>query len=100
MDQLLEKAKEEHARVVIDTPPVIPISDALIVGEKAGAAILVASSGATQKRAAARAAELFQHVTGLRILGAVLNRMAPGIKGGYYGYYYSHYSRYYGDRSS
>jgi capsular exopolysaccharide synthesis family protein len=75
--QTLLKVLREHAqfdRIVIDTPPVLPVADACLVAHAATAVIFVIGSNLTS-RDAARAALDQLSTAGPQFLGAVLNRV-------------------------
>lgn len=80
--------------VIIDTPPVLAVTDAAVLADKVDGVVLVVSLGATHKGAASRAKEM---LTGpkIRILGAVLNKVTAESST-----YYQAYSGYYGDAAS
>lgn len=93
MDKLLEKLKSEFEMILIDTPPVIAVTDAAILSTKVDGTIIVVKSGETNKNAFERAKSLIQSVKG-ELLGVVLNSMKIDNKYGssyYYYYYYSYY---------
>jgi len=89
MSRLLEDVKAEFDFVVIDTPPLFPIADALILGHQTDGVVLCVRAGETLRPRAVRAREaLLQNQS--RILGVVLNAL-PASAGGYdegYGLYY------------
>jgi capsular exopolysaccharide synthesis family protein len=60
--------------IIIDTPPVLPVSDALIIAQLVHATILVVSLRTTLRRAAAQAVRRLQSV-GAPLTGVLLNRM-------------------------
>jgi protein-tyrosine kinase len=55
MDKLLEKLKSEFEMILIDTPPVIAVTDAAILSTKVDGTIIVVKSGETNKNAFERA---------------------------------------------
>ena len=71
---------EEFDVVLVDSPPVLPVTDALVLSGVVASTILVASNGETSKRALHRAVELLAQVNA-PVLGVVLNRVAD--EGGY-----------------
>lgn len=92
---LLEWASEHYDLVLIDTPPLLAVTDAAIVGRLAGTVLLVARFGVT----AAKEVEITQRrleQNGIEVKGVILNAMekrAAGYYGGSYGYYqYSYQS--------
>jgi non-specific protein-tyrosine kinase len=74
--------------VLIDAPPLLPVTDAAVVSTAADGAILVVRHGKTKREQVKRALESLAAVDA-RLLGAVLN-MAPtkGPDAYYYGYGY------------
>jgi succinoglycan biosynthesis transport protein ExoP len=68
--------------VLIDCPPVLPVSDALIVSAIADATIVVASAGSTTRRSIRRALELL-HQVDAPLVGTVLNNAEPLSHTGY-----------------
>ena len=92
---LLEWASQHYDLVLVDTPPLLAVTDAAIVGRLAGTTLLVARFGVT----AAKEIEITQRrleQNGIEVKGAILNAMekrAAGYYGGSYGYYqYSYQS--------
>jgi Mrp family chromosome partitioning ATPase len=81
--------------ILIDTPPMLQMTDARIAGRFADAVVLVARAGETTRDAMLAAKERLNE-DGIRILGTVLNDWNPKKSpGGYYGRYQeNYYSRY------
>jgi succinoglycan biosynthesis transport protein ExoP len=91
MSQLLRRLETAFDYVVIDSAPLLPVTDGAILAATANACVLVVAHGRTHRDHVTRARENLANV-GATVVGAVLN-MAPssGPGGGYY------YSSYYGD---
>lgn len=89
MEKFMEELKEKFEVIIIDTPPVLMVTDAQILSNYADGVILVVASGEADKHAAQRAKELLEKVNA-KILGVVLNKLDTTKKGyyGYYNYYY------------
>jgi capsular exopolysaccharide synthesis family protein len=85
MHQLISELRRQYDYIVMDTPPVLPVTDATVVATLADATILAVRSGDTEEVAAQRAVEQIRRVNG-RIAGAVLNAVSPR-KDQYYTYY-------------
>ncbi|WP_424741622.1 polysaccharide biosynthesis tyrosine autokinase [Klebsiella quasipneumoniae] len=92
---LLEWASQHYDLVLVDTPPLLAVTDAAIVGRLAGTVFLVARFAVT----AAKEVEITQRrleQNGIEVKGVILNAMerrAAGYYGGSYGYYqYSYQS--------
>lgn len=92
MRQLLERARAEYDRVIIDTPPAVCIADASIVAGISDGAILIVRAAATPRPLALRARDQLLSVNA-RILGGILNDVEPNQLH-YYDSYYA-YPRYY-----
>ncbi|GAA2239643.1 polysaccharide biosynthesis tyrosine autokinase [Herbiconiux moechotypicola] len=87
MHALVEELSE-HAIVLIDAPPLIPVTDAAILSHNTDGALVVASVGKTTFEALSKALQNLQRANG-RCLGVILNRVprrGPGSSYGYYGY--------------
>jgi capsular exopolysaccharide synthesis family protein len=92
--KLLDELAERVDLVLLDTPPVLPVTDALVVSRCADALILVTSAEVSTRRSVQRAVELLQQV-GAPVRGIVMNgageREFYGYGyGGRYGYGYPH----------
>ena len=87
MKNLLQRAKEQYDYVLIDTPPVMPVTDALIVSRFVDGMILVIAS-AEVKVEMAREVKSQLVNAGANILGVVLNKVRSEHHGYGYGYYY------------
>jgi polysaccharide biosynthesis transport protein len=73
--------------VLIDSPPVLPVTDAAILSRYADATLVIAAAGQTRRGDLHRATEKLNQV-GARIVGIVLNKVNRriGRDYGYYGY--------------
>ena len=90
MGVLLRLLEENADVVVIDTPPILAVSDAAIVSRAAGTTILVINGSKTHRSAAVQAREGIDKAGGT-VTGTVVNGV-EGTPGSYgYGYYYSRY---------
>lgn len=87
MKNVLQRAKEQYDYVLIDTPPVMPVTDALIVSHFVDGMILVIAS-AEVKVEMARDVKNQLVNAGANILGVVLNKVRSEHHGYGYGYYY------------
>lgn len=87
MKRLIKEFSEQFDIVLIDTPPIIAVTDAAILAQEVDGVILVLASGEVNKEYAQRAKELLDKV-GAKILGAVLNKVE--MKTSEYYYYYNY----------
>jgi succinoglycan biosynthesis transport protein ExoP len=74
--EFLNHMREEFHTVLIDTPPMLQMSDARVLGRLADAVILVVRSAQTTRDEAAAAAQRLAE-DGTRVLGTVLNEWDP-----------------------
>ena len=87
MQNVLQRAKEQYDYVLIDTPPVMPVTDALIVSRFVDGMILVIASAEVKVEMAREVKNQLVHA-GANILGVVLNKVRSEHHGYGYGYYY------------
>ncbi len=91
MEQTLEQLKKKFDLIIIDSPPVIAVTDAAVLSTKVDGTILIVSAEHTNRDAIVRADSLLKSVNG-KLLGALLNGVnVEGMYGSYYYYYYHHY---------
>jgi len=91
MKETLDLLSKNFDMVIIDSPPVIAVTDAAILSTKVDGTILVISSGQTNREAVIRAKSLLDSVD-CKLLGTLLNGVnVEGMYGSYYYYYYHHY---------
>jgi succinoglycan biosynthesis transport protein ExoP len=103
MAELIHQWREEYDHVVIDTAPILMVSDPLPVAARADGTVLVVRARLTRKKAISRAFDLLSR-SNIRILGAVMNDIDLKIENFYtysskgYGYYngYKGYAAAYG----
>ncbi|WP_263409573.1 GumC family protein [Terriglobus tenax] len=91
MQSLLQEAKEKYTHVVIDSPPILSVTDGVILGRQTDAAVLVIRHGKSSKQVVRRARDLLIR-SGIHVTGFILNAVDINSPE-YYGYYgYSGYS--------
>lgn len=84
---LLRSLCDDYAIVFVDSPPALPVTDALVLARSVDATLFVASAEATSKREARRAIEMLQQVDS-PLIGTVLNGVpAEENYGSLYRYY-------------
>jgi capsular exopolysaccharide synthesis family protein len=85
----IAKLRPEYDMILIDTPPVLQITDSRVAGRLADAVVLVARSNRTTRDAVLAVKGRFSEDR-IRVLGAVLNDWNPKrASSGYYSYYQS-----------
>jgi tyrosine-protein kinase Etk/Wzc len=90
MHDLLNRMKKDYDRILIDSPPVIAVTDAAILSKEVDGTILVVAANQTNKDALQRAKGLLDNIK-TNLIGLVLNGVdISGVYGSYY-YYYHHY---------
>jgi succinoglycan biosynthesis transport protein ExoP len=90
---LLEELGGKFDRIVIDSPPIAPVTDAVILSTRVDASIMVIRALSTTRDAVLHARRALEDVRA-NLIGAVLNAADPGRAD------YPHYYRYYGGRDS
>jgi len=91
MDAILRRCGEIYDYVVIDSPPILSVTDGVILGRQADAVVLVVRHGKSSKHVVRRARDILLR-SGAGITGIVLNAVDLNSPE-YYGYYgYSGYS--------
>jgi succinoglycan biosynthesis transport protein ExoP len=100
MKEYVIRWRSEFDHIIIDTPPCLSVTDAVVLSPEADRVILVARAGKTSKLALRRACDLLLRVNA-RVMGIVLN--AIDVRSGH-GYYYTYggpdADRYYDEASS
>ncbi len=91
----IAELREKFKFIVIDSPPIMAATDAVILSVKADGVLLVVRSGETPKEAFTRTRDLLLSVK-CHILGVVLNAVDPNAPDYYYSYRYYPYSQGYG----
>src|SRR6266481_1410681 len=95
MKDVLNELREQFDHVVIDTPPTLSVTDAVVLSPRVDAIILVIRSGQTTKQALRRARDILMQVNA-HVTGVLLN--AVDLTSPDYYYYYEYqgkYSQYY-----
>ena len=94
-EELLRYVRNRFDTILIDSPPMLQLADARVMGQHCDAVILVVRAGKTTIDAAIDARKRFEQ-DGTPILGTILNDWNPRVNG--YGYgdkYYEKYAKYY-----
>ncbi len=92
--KLAQKLKEKFRWVIFDSPPIFPVSDAVIISKVADGTVYLINFGKTKKEPAREGKEKLGKA-GAKIIGAVINNIDTE-KHKYY-YPYHNYYHYYGD---
>jgi capsular exopolysaccharide synthesis family protein len=89
MRAFVESLKQYYDYIILDTPPVVIVTDAQLVSQYADGSLLVIAAGEVEREASMKAKELLTKVNA-KILGVVLNKV-DGNSNGRYKYYYHYY---------
>ncbi|MEN3039501.1 MAG: polysaccharide biosynthesis tyrosine autokinase [Candidatus Kryptonium sp.] len=97
MKEFIEYLKSNYDFIIFDTPPLVAVTDALILANQVDGVLLVASAGKTEIDVIDKAREMIHRVGG-NVIGVLLNNFdASATYGTYYRYYrYYRYYDYYG----
>jgi tyrosine-protein kinase Etk/Wzc len=76
--RLLEEMRSRYAIVVVDTPPILSVTDSALVGRYAGVSLLVLRAGEQNTREVALAVKRLLR-NGVSVRGAVLNDVRPTL---------------------
>lgn len=86
---LVRQLRNDHDVVILDSPPVLPVADALLLSRQSDATLVVATAQQTTRRHLRRALEGLRQVDA-SLVGTVLNAVPPsedyGYDVSYYGY--------------
>ena len=93
MKTVINELKEKYDYVLIDTPPVLPVTDSSVIGSIADGTILLTAWNQITP-AMAKEAKTRLEQAGTKILGVVLNKVEVASKGYGYGYGYGYYYYY------
>lgn len=87
MSSLLDMLREQFDIILIDSPPVLAVTDAQLLASQSDGVLLVVNAGKVKKDIAVKAKENLSRVNA-RILGVVLNNVKRKASEEYYYYYY------------
>lgn len=85
MDLLLDELRSLYDLVLIDTPPVLAVSDAQVMASRCDGVLLVINARNVKKQHAQKARDALQFVQA-KIVGVALNQTATSELSGYYTY--------------
>jgi succinoglycan biosynthesis transport protein ExoP len=100
MRDVLAELSGQYDHIVIDTPPSLSVTDAVVLSPRADAVVLVIRSGQTTKTALRRSRDILMQVNA-KVVGVLLNAVDLSSPDYYYYYeYQGKYARYYRDEHS
>ncbi|MDZ7374414.1 MAG: polysaccharide biosynthesis tyrosine autokinase [candidate division KSB1 bacterium] len=98
MKHLLKRMAEEYDAVLLDSPPILAVTDSLVLSTEVDGVVLVVRAGQTDRQAALRGFASLEKVGG-KILGVLLNGIrVESVYGSYYYYYHYYYYTREGER--
>lgn len=95
-NQLLDDVSRKYDLVIVDTPPILAVTDAAIIGRYAGTALMVARFEKDTVKEITVSIKRFEQA-GTVVKGAIINGIVKKASS-YYGYGYSHYGYSYSDK--
>src|SRR5271166_3466998 len=100
MRDVLDQLRGQYDHIVVDTPPTLSVTDAVVLSPRADAIVLVIRSGQTTKQALRRSRDILMQVNA-KVSGVLLNAVDLSSPDYYYYYeYQGKYARYYRDEQS
>ncbi len=97
MEEMLKWASQNYDLVILDTPPILAVTDAAIIGHYAGTTLLVARFELNTVKEMDVAFKRFEQ-SGIVAKGCILNGIVKKASS-YYGYGYNHYGYSYKDNT-
>jgi polysaccharide biosynthesis transport protein len=89
--ELIDGLRDHYDHIIIDTPPTLSVTDAVVLSPRADATILVIRSGQTTKQALRRSRDILMQVNA-HVAGVLLN--AVDLTSPDYYYYYEYQGKY------
>ena len=88
---LIEEVKFFYDLILVDSPPIVPVSDPMFLAQEVDGVVLVVKAGVTQREVVSRSVGIIRSGDA-RLIGVVLNDMSSTLPYyydyGYYGYRY------------
>ncbi|VUS35517.1 polysaccharide biosynthesis tyrosine autokinase [Klebsiella pasteurii] len=94
--ELIDWANNHYDLVIVDTPPILAVTDAAVIGNYAGTTLLVARFEQNTAKEIEVSIKRFEQ-SGVSIKGCILNGVVKKASN-YYGYGYNHYGYTYTDK--
>jgi len=85
MGKLITKLSDLYEMIIIDSPPVLSVSDPLLISKNVQGAIIVSWAGSTTYDLLRKGLKLFEDIS-VPVKGVILNRFDAKKSGYYYGY--------------
>lgn len=89
-DELLNRLKEVYDYIIVDSPPVLPLTDSVIIGNKTDTTLLVVNSKLSSKKEVLQTIKILErnsiNIGGIIITNKAVNKAALYSDYGYYDY--------------
>lgn len=93
MKELIKNIKDHFDVIIIDSPPVIPVTDAMIISNLVDGTLVTVALGETEREVYKRTIESLENV-GANILGTIINKVSSSARYyASYGYNYEYKSK-------
>jgi capsular exopolysaccharide synthesis family protein len=96
MGQLIDIVAKQFEFVLFDSPPLLAVSDALVLAQRLDGAVVVARGGKTTRSSLTNTVELLSKGR-IGIMGIVLDDIDFRRERYYYAYQYKYYGKYYNE---
>jgi capsular exopolysaccharide synthesis family protein len=96
--KLLDELRPRFDYIILDSPPVLPVSDAIVLGSLSDASILAVRGEKTQRSATVSALNSL-HNAGVNVIGIALTQAVRKKSSYYADEYYGYYGEYYGTQA-
>ena len=95
MAELIDSLEEEWDMVLLDSPPIVAVTDASMISKEIDAMVMVVKSAETDRDAFRRAVKSLTDIN-VPLAGVVVNGISRQTSKDTYYYYYQYYQHYYG----
>ncbi len=90
MKAIIQEFEKIFDFILIDSPPVLAVTDSQIISSLCDGVLLLAAYGVSEKAALVKAKSLIDKV-GSKIVGVIMNKVPDHSEDNYYGKYYGYY---------
>ncbi|MGR7754289.1 polysaccharide biosynthesis tyrosine autokinase [Klebsiella aerogenes] len=98
LEHLLEEVSKKYDLVIVDTPPILAVTDAAIIGHYVGTTLLVTRFEEDSVKEVTVSVKRFEQA-GINVKGCILNGIVRKASS-YYGYGYNHYGYSYSEQKN
>jgi capsular exopolysaccharide synthesis family protein len=94
MAEFIDQMKGTYDKIIIDSPPISSVTDAVVLSKLMDCVVFVVHGGATTRETAQHGSRVMRDANA-KVIGAVLNNIDIGRESYYYSHYYHYYYHYY-----